>query len=91
MGGGPARCYYPVNVPLTACGRDTDGEQVRDCPEKPGTSLAKVWLALAGSASRRPALPSRPPLCQPGGGGSGQEKGYISKKGLATGVDSKCE
>lgn len=79
----------------SACGRDTDGEQVRDCPECPGTSLAKVWLALAGSASRHPALPSRPPLCQPGvgggGWGSGQEKGYISKKGLATGADLKCE
>lgn len=78
----------------SACGRDTDGEQVRDCPACPGT-LAKVWLALAGSASRSPALPSGPPLCQPGvggvGGGSGQEKGYISKKGLATGADLKCE
>lgn len=75
MGGGPAWCYYPANVPLTALVVRTQTEnRYATVQREPGTSLAKVWLALAGSASRRPALPSRPPLCQPGGGRGGQDR-----------------
>lgn len=77
----------------SACGRDTDGEQVHDCPERTRHFSGQSLVGAGWFCFTAPCSPLTASSLSAGGrgGGSGQEKGYISKKGLATGADLKCE